>query len=610
MYTNFIYFIVVLLIFSTQQPSPTPRLSLFFTFASGLTLLFLFGLINRQVFRRLAARMSGVTVSTHLAVLYHRILTRQSLLALVFFCAQIYLLDIKYYLTTVALIRFSFTLQGLAGLVIFLLHLAIVWFYSYECRCRFSSDTSSRASVVTANLKFNLAILLPWLLISGSFDLIQLLPLGPIHDQLNTPVGQVLFFALLMIIFMIFAPPLVVRLWSCQPLEPGSRRSLIERFCQKENFHVREIVLWPGQGGVFITAGVMGLFGHYRYLLVTQGLLDILDDEELRAVLAHEMGHVKEHHLFFYLIFLLGYLVLAYPISGVSLLLLLTSDLTLMIRTDHEFMTLISILSTLPLLVLLVFYFRFLFGFFIRNFERQADLYGLSVMARPYPLISALEKVAFYSGNIRDVPSWHHFSIKQRVDFLTEAAGNPSLLRNHRGKIKKALAGYLVGIITVGVFGYLFYTGAIGKQYNEQLNFKMLSSLVQLEPDNPLLQLQLGTLYYTRNQSKQAVFHLQRALELDPDNPDILNNLAWVFATSKEVPLFQPEKALVMAEKAAASSQQSHILDTLAESYYVNGLTIKALATAEKALAAASGDPSYYVKQVERFRRAVEEKNK
>jgi Zn-dependent protease with chaperone function len=609
MYTNFIYFIVVLLIFSTQQPSPTPRLSLWLTFASSLTLLFLFGLINRQVFRGLKARMSGVRVSTHLAVLYHRSVTRQSLLALVFFCAQIYLLDIKYYLTTVALIRASFTLQGLAGLVLFLLHLALIWFYSYECHCRFSPGTCSRVSVVKANLKFNLAILLPWLLISGGFDLVQLLPLGSIPDRLNTPVGQVLFFALLMIIFMIFAPPLVVRLWSCRPLEPGSRRSLIERFCQKENFRVREIVLWPGQGGVFITAGVMGLFGHYRYLLVTQGLLDILDEEELTSVLAHEMGHVKEHHLFFYLIFLLGYLVLAYPLSGLSFLLVLTSDLplTLMIRTDSEFMTLISILSTLPLLALLVFYFRFLFGFFIRNFERQADLYGLAVMGRPYPLISALEKVAFYSGNIRDVPSWHHFSIKERVDFLAEAAGNPSLSRNHRGKIRKALAGYLVGIITVAVCGYLFYSGAIGKKFNEQLNFKMLSSLVQLEPDNPLLQLRLGTLYHTRNQPNEAIFHLERALELDPDNPDILNNLAWVFATSEEAPFFQPKKALLLAEKAATRSQKPHILDTLAEAYYVNGLTIKALAAAEEALAAASGDSSYYLKQVERFRAELQE---
>ena len=181
MYTNFIYFIVVLLIFSTQQPSPTPHLSLFLTLVASLILLFLFGLINRRVFKGLAARMSDVKTSTYLAVLYHRSVSRQSLLALVFFCLQIYLLDIKYYLTSIVLIRSSFTLQGLAALVLFLLHLAIIWAYSYECHRRFSPGSRSGRSIIIANLKFNLAILLPWLLISGSFDLLQLLPVGSLY---------------------------------------------------------------------------------------------------------------------------------------------------------------------------------------------------------------------------------------------------------------------------------------------------------------------------------------------------------------------------------------------------------------------------------------------
>jgi len=318
MYTNFIYLIVVLLIFSTQQPPLTPRLSVSLVLCASLSLFLLFAVINRQVFKRLLARMSGIVSGQYLAVLYHRSVSRQSLLALLFFCLQIYLLDVKSHLISVPLIGASLTLQGLFALCLFFLHLAIVWFYSYECYCRFSATRCARSSMVVANLKFNLAILLPWFLISGVIDLLQLVPGGLFTEQLSSPLGLILFYALLLVFFILFAPLLVVRLWNCRPLPPGGRRTFIEKFCRERDFQLREIVLLPGSGGLSFTAGVMGVLRYCRYLLVTDGLLGILDDDELSAVLAHEMGHVKERHLLFYLLFLLGYLVLAAPLSTLS----------------------------------------------------------------------------------------------------------------------------------------------------------------------------------------------------------------------------------------------------------------------------------------------------
>ncbi len=56
----------------------------------------------------------------------------------------------------------------------------------------------------------------------------------------------------------------------------------------------------------------MGLIQKFRYILVTPSLLQLLEPEEIDAVIAHEIGHVKRKHLVFYLLFLVGYMLLSY----------------------------------------------------------------------------------------------------------------------------------------------------------------------------------------------------------------------------------------------------------------------------------------------------------
>jgi len=605
-YNNFIYFVVVLLIFSTQQPGLGLRLSGPATVAASLGLLVLFALINQFVFRRLAARLVGMGTGPRAPVLFQRTVSRQSLLALGFFALHVYLFDIKAHLNTFALFRKSFTLQGVVGLGLFLLYLSTVWLFSN----RYAPDARGREGRVGGTLRFNLAILLPWLLISGIADLLQFTPDGFWHRSLDSLLGQLVFFALLLILFTLFGPPLVLRIWGCRPLPPGHRRALIEGFCREHRFPVRDILLWPTLGPGVLTAGVMGLHRRWRYLLLTDGLLALLDDNELRGVLAHEMGHIRKFHLFFYMVFLLGYLVVASPLMDLSTLFVFASSLPLDFvgLPESGQITLVSLFSTLPLLLLLVLYFRYLFGFFIRNFERQADLYGLTVVGDPAPLVSALEKVAFLSGNIREVPSWHHYSIKERVEFLLAAARTPVLMDRHQRKVRAGLVVYIITMILLGTGGYLIQTGAIGKDLSERLVFRALDRQVARSPENARLRLALGTLYYQRQNIPAALHHLELALKLDPDNPEIQNNLAWILATSKDSPYFQPEHALALAEQAARLLPAPYVLDTLAETYHVNGRNEEALKTSEQALEAAAENRSYYIKQVERFRGLVGEK--
>ena len=73
-----------------------------------------------------------------------------------------------------------------------------------------------------------------------------------------------------------------------------------------------DILYWPIFGGRMVTAGVMGLISRFRYILITNALFQVLNADEIDAVIAHEIGHIKKRHLLFYLLFFAGYMLLSY----------------------------------------------------------------------------------------------------------------------------------------------------------------------------------------------------------------------------------------------------------------------------------------------------------
>jgi tetratricopeptide (TPR) repeat protein len=249
-------------------------------------------------------------------------------------------------------------------------------------------------------------------------------------------------------------------------------------------------------------------------------------------------------------------------------------------------------------------YFRFIFGFFMRNFERQADAYVYALFDSARPLISTLEKIAATSGQSADKPNWHHYSIRERITYLKKCEEDLSWIGRHNTKVKKSIAIYLVSLLLLGALGYQLNIGMSGNRLTSHLYERAILEQIKKHPDNADLFSLQGKVYFNRKNWPGVLEAWEKSLAINPDNAEVLNNLAWVYATCEDQQYRNPDRALAMATLAVRLENQPHIWDTLAESYYVNEMYSKAIEAGQMALDLAQDNRGYYEEQLDKFKRA------
>ncbi|MBW2670441.1 MAG: M48 family metalloprotease [Deltaproteobacteria bacterium] len=606
MFGNFIYFILVLLIYSTYQPSAETNFTGPETLFLFVILIVIFTLFTWIQFHRIEKRIFKER-SFHLDNKFSATLTRQSILAIVLFSIDIYGLNLTSFLTNIPFLTVIPTFQALLFLLLFIFYLAIVWTCAYGPHQALYKTDMSRRSYVLSQISFSAPILLPWLLLSGVADIINALPFEFPKRLLSTTGGEAAYFLIFLLAIAILGPTMIQKFWRCKPLEAGYHRSRIENLCRKAGMGYANILDWPIFGGRMITAGVMGLVKKFRYILVTNALLQMLEPEEIEAVIAHEIGHIKKKHLLFYLLFFVGYMIISYATFNLLVYSIVFSETIyrLITATGLDQTTVTTSIFSLVIIIVFLIYFRFIFGYFMRNFERQADTYVYALFDSARPLISTFEKIAATSGHPSDKPNWHHFSIKDRIDYLVKCEADRTWITRQDSKIKKSITAYLVGIVLICGIGYNLNFGEAGKKLNTHFFEKVIQRELEKTPDNPLLYTTLGDLHFSNKKYTETIKAYEQSLRLDPDNPYALNNLAWLYATCEAETFRDPNKALALAKKAAELKDAPHIFDTLAESYYVNGQFEMAVLTGTRALEMTTKNRAYYQSQLKKFKTAV-----
>ena len=162
----------------------------------------------------------------------------------------------------------------------------------------------SRWTYVGLQARHNLLLVVPPLMLLLIKQIIFSL-----FPDLEKAGGVVLLLSLGLLVLAFLCMPLLLRIFlGLRSMPAGPLRSRLEAAGRRLHFRFSDILVWNTRGTV-ANAMVTGVIPWVRYIVVTDRLSEALTPEEIEGVFGHEVGHIKHHHIFFYLLFIFTSLI-------------------------------------------------------------------------------------------------------------------------------------------------------------------------------------------------------------------------------------------------------------------------------------------------------------
>jgi STE24 endopeptidase len=291
--------------------------------------------------------------------------------------------------------------------------------------------------------KTNMLFIAPFVLSYVLLWLILEIP-GIDSDSTYVSLGVVIAVSLAV---MVYIPRVIQRAWQCTNLHESALKTRLDALCSKLKFKHAGLKTWAVMRDTH-NAAIIGVIPKFRYVMFTENLVNHFPPNWVEAVLAHEIGHSKYRHLIIYPFITIGMML----ITIFALNFAIDPIYTFFDQMDRDYPGLYweesYFFVTYGLFALILgATFRLFFGFFSRLFERQADLYIFEACVDANHMVEALNAIGNYSGNIHDKPNWHHYSIRERMNFLTQASSSPTLIAAHHRKVRLILKGYFLALV-------------------------------------------------------------------------------------------------------------------------------------------------------------------
>lgn len=216
-------------------------------------------------------------------------------------------------------------------------------------------------SVLAHSRQSLLIVLLPILLVSGWKECVSLYAdWSPPTSQAQANAIQVAWLIGTIVLFVV--SPLALRVvWASSPLGSGELRNMLVRVARRYRIRMGEPLVWHTHG-TMMNGAVLGVMWPFRYLLLTDLLLERLQPREVEAVAAHEFGHIRHKHMLWLVIASIGTVLFAAMIL----------ELVLRLFSPSEGVAIEGIRLAVPLTCGAL-----VFGWVSRRFEWQADAFAV-----------------------------------------------------------------------------------------------------------------------------------------------------------------------------------------------------------------------------------------
>jgi len=234
--------------------------------------------------------------------------------------------------------------------------------------------------------------------------------LGSYFGGRNGMIMALIFAGVMNFVSYFFSDKIALAMYRAQPV---TREQLprvygvVERMTQRIGLPMPKIFVIPSPSP---NAFATGRNPSHASVAVTQGILDLLNDEELEGVLAHELGHVRNRDILISSI--------AATIAGAITVLARMAGWAAMFggyggRDDRNRGG--GALGALFMMILAPFAAMLIQMAVSRSREYQADATGAHFTGNPYALASALKKLDAYSRRVPMMasPSTAHLFIVQ-----------------------------------------------------------------------------------------------------------------------------------------------------------------------------------------------------